>query len=40
MHLADESGMDVVIAVPPPARGVGVAVRDRLNRASTERTTR
>ncbi|MFL6071661.1 MAG: L-threonylcarbamoyladenylate synthase [Actinomycetes bacterium] len=40
LHLADESGMDVVIAVPPPARGVGVAVRDRLNRASTERTTR
>ena len=37
LRLADESGMDVVIAVPPPARGVGVAVRDRLQRAATER---
>jgi L-threonylcarbamoyladenylate synthase len=37
LRLADESGMDVVIAVPPPARGVGVAVRDRLQRAAGER---
>jgi L-threonylcarbamoyladenylate synthase len=32
---ADEVGADVVLAVAPPAAGVGVAVRDRLRRASS-----
>jgi L-threonylcarbamoyladenylate synthase len=32
---ADEHGVDVVIVVPPPAEGIGVAVLDRLRRAAT-----
>lgn len=31
---ADRAGADTVVAVPPPAVGIGVAVRDRLERAS------
>jgi L-threonylcarbamoyladenylate synthase len=33
----DERGLDVVLAVPPPASGVGLAVVDRLRRASAPR---
>ncbi|TAJ17732.1 MAG: threonylcarbamoyl-AMP synthase [Dehalococcoidia bacterium] len=32
---ADRLNLDVLIVVPPPAEGVGVAVRDRLARAAT-----
>jgi L-threonylcarbamoyladenylate synthase len=32
---ADVLGLDVVLAVPPPATGIGRAVADRLRRAST-----
>jgi L-threonylcarbamoyladenylate synthase len=39
LRKADVSGMDLVIAVPPPATGVGHAVRDRLNRAATDDTS-
>jgi L-threonylcarbamoyladenylate synthase len=35
---ADSARLDVVLAVPPPAHGVGVAVRDRLQRASAGST--
>jgi len=31
---ADRLGAEVVLAVPPPAEGLGVAVRDRLERAA------
>jgi len=31
---ADAEGCDVILAVPPPAEGIGVAVRDRLARAA------
>jgi L-threonylcarbamoyladenylate synthase len=31
---ADAAGADVVLVVPPPAEGIGVAVRDRLRRAA------
>ena len=31
---ADRLGLDLLVVVPPPARGVGVAVRDRLARAA------
>jgi L-threonylcarbamoyladenylate synthase len=34
LRAADHAGADVVLAVPPPAVGVGVAVRDRLQRAA------
>ena len=34
---ADTAGVDVILAVPPPAEGIGVAVRDRLQRASAGR---
>lgn len=34
---ADAEGAEVILAVPPPAEGIGVAVRDRLQRASTGR---
>ncbi|TAK78678.1 MAG: threonylcarbamoyl-AMP synthase [Dehalococcoidia bacterium] len=34
LRAADRLGLDVLIAVPPPAEGVGVAVRDRLARAA------
>ena len=34
LRAADDAGADVVLAVPPPAVGVGVAVRDRLQRAA------
>jgi L-threonylcarbamoyladenylate synthase len=33
---ADNAGLDVVLAVAPPADGVGVAVIDRLQRASAD----
>jgi L-threonylcarbamoyladenylate synthase len=35
LRRADVLGLDVVLAVPPPARGIGVAVMDRLGRAAT-----
>jgi L-threonylcarbamoyladenylate synthase len=35
---ADDSEIAVLLVVPPPARGVGVAVCDRLHRASADRT--
>jgi L-threonylcarbamoyladenylate synthase len=31
---ADRCGVDVLLAVPPPDTGVGVAVGDRLRRAA------
>ena len=34
---ADERALDVVVAVPPPERGIGTAVADRLRRAAGER---
>ena len=34
---ADADGCDVIVAVPPPAEGIGVAVRDRLARAAAGR---
>jgi len=34
---ADAEGAQVIIAVPPPPEGIGVAVRDRLQRASAGR---
>ena len=34
---ADADGRDVIVAVPPPAEGIGVAVRDRLARAAAGR---
>jgi L-threonylcarbamoyladenylate synthase len=33
---ADEAGIEVLLVVPPPPEGVGVAVRDRLQRASAK----
>ncbi len=35
LRRVDELGLDVVLAVPPPEAGVGLAVVDRLTRAST-----
>ncbi len=35
LRRADALGVDVVVAVPPPAAGAGLAVRDRLARAAT-----
>ncbi len=32
---ADRRGLDVLLAVPPPATGIGAAVVDRLNRAAS-----
>lgn len=34
MREADERGVDVLLVVPPPARGIGAAVVDRLHRAA------
>ena len=34
LRLADESGVDVVVALLPPASGLGIAIRDRLRKAS------
>jgi L-threonylcarbamoyladenylate synthase len=34
---ADAAGAEVILAVPPPPRGMGVAVRDRLTRAAAGR---
>ena len=34
---ADAHGAQVILAVPPPAEGIGIAVRDRLARASAGR---
>ena len=34
LRAADDVGLDVVVAVPPPDRGVGSAVGDRLRRAA------
>jgi len=34
LRQADESGVDVVVAVLPPASGLGTAIRDRLRKAS------
>jgi len=34
---ADAHGARWIVAVPPPAEGIGVAVRDRLARASARR---
>jgi L-threonylcarbamoyladenylate synthase len=35
MREADARGVDVLVAVVPPAHGVGTAVADRLRRAAT-----
>jgi L-threonylcarbamoyladenylate synthase len=37
MREADEAGVDVLLAVLPPARGLGRAVQDRLNKAAAPR---
>jgi len=34
LRQADRLGLDVLVCVPPPAVGLGVAVRDRLRRAA------
>lgn len=34
LRQADRLGLDVLLAVPPPERGVGIAVSDRLRRAA------
>ncbi len=34
LRQADRLGADVLLVVPPPAAGVGAAVRDRLRRAA------
>ncbi len=34
---ADDQGYDVILAAPPEASGLGLAVRDRLNRAASPR---
>ena len=36
---ADQMGLGVVLAVPPPPHGVGLAVIDRLRRASVRNDT-
>jgi L-threonylcarbamoyladenylate synthase len=35
MRDADSCGLDVLVAVPPPQHGIGMAVADRLRRAAT-----
>jgi L-threonylcarbamoyladenylate synthase len=35
LRQADRLGLDVLVCVPPPAAGIGVAVLDRLRRAAT-----
>jgi L-threonylcarbamoyladenylate synthase len=35
LRRADVLGLDVVLAVPPPSEGIGLAVADRLQRAAT-----
>ena len=37
LRAVDAAGLDVVLAVPPPATGLGLAVLDRLRRASAPR---
>lgn len=37
LRTADEMGIDIVVAVAPPADGLGAAVRDRLQRAAGDR---
>jgi len=37
---ADAAGVDLVVAVPPPASGLGLAVHDRLSRAASPRPDR
>ena len=37
---ADQLGLDLVVAVPPPPEGIGVAVRDRLSRAAAGERSR
>lgn len=37
LRAIDEQGVDVIVAVLPPAAGVGAAVRDRLHRAAAPR---
>ncbi len=34
LRAADQRGLTVVVAVPPPPRGIGAAIQDRLSRAS------
>ena len=34
LRQADETGVDVVVALLPPAQGLGIAIRDRLRKAS------
>jgi L-threonylcarbamoyladenylate synthase len=38
LRAADEAGLDVVVAVPPDAGGLGAAVADRLRRAAAPRS--
>jgi L-threonylcarbamoyladenylate synthase len=38
LRAADDAGLDVVVAVPPDARGLGAAVADRLRRAAAPRS--
>jgi len=37
-RIADDERLDVVLAVPPPGKGIGAAVADRLRRAAGSRT--
>ena len=34
LRRADELGLEIVLAVPPPEAGIGAAVADRLRRAA------
>ncbi len=37
LRAIDEAGFDVIVAAPPPPEGLGLAVRDRLERAAAPR---
>ncbi|MEM9983901.1 MAG: Sua5 family C-terminal domain-containing protein, partial [Bacteroidota bacterium] len=37
MHEMDQAGLDLILAEPVPARGLGLAINDRLQRAEAER---
>ena len=34
LHRADDLGLDLLVAVPPPEEGLGLAIADRLRRAA------
>jgi L-threonylcarbamoyladenylate synthase len=40
LRAADERGLDVLLAIPPPSTGLGAAVADRLRRAAATEARR